>query len=255
MKPIYTTIPVELCAYALINRKVNHILLYVYFKQIACGHLRYDTSLFKVWAVDLNLSEKTVRSYIKWLIRQGIITVNNKRKSLRVIGYQQLHKKLRFISKSSVRYEPNDFSGFYEFCCASVIAYYLRRKKFSDKKRRSGSKMADSSKSRHSYSTGYYPFPIMYLAKCLGVSKSTANNYLKKAEEAGYIKIKNQNRFLLDDKGNKLPSDILVVIKQENEEYANRLRVEKGYIKIIDSNLILCCFSTKRKRFKYREKI
>jgi len=255
MKYIYTTIPVELCTYALRNRKVNHMLLYVYLKHISSGHLRYDTSLYKIWAVDLDLSERTIRDCVKWLIRDKIITVNTKKSRIRVIGYKQLHKKLDFISFSAVRYEPDDFSGFYGFCCASVICYYLHRKKFSDKKRRSESKMADSSKSRYSYPKGYYPFPIEYLAKCIDVSKSTANNYIRTAEAAGYITIKSQTSYLLDEKGNTIPANLMTTFKQNDKEYAKRLRVKKGQLVVIESNLILCHFSTLRKRFKYKEKL
>ena len=53
MKPICTTIPVMLIKYALVNRKVNHLMLFVYFKHIASGHIKYNNENIKAWSLIL----------------------------------------------------------------------------------------------------------------------------------------------------------------------------------------------------------
>lgn len=251
MKPIYTTIPVELCQYALMNRKTNHLLIYVYLKHISSGHISYNSSLYKVWSVDLEITEKTIRSCVKWLIKKKWITVNNKNKSLRIIGYKQLCRKLKFKSQSAVRYEPEDFLKFTNFCCASVVIYYLQKKRFIDRKRWSGSKMEDSSMSHYFCPKSYFTLPISCLAKCLGVSISTANNYKKRAEKAGFITVKKNQPYFYDQKGNKLTNRYLMIFKYLSaEENIGRLRQGKKYLKKVESDFIKPEFSTMRKHFK-----
>ncbi|MBT0572676.1 hypothetical protein PG294_09445 [Riemerella anatipestifer] len=210
MKPIYTTIPVDLCEYALVSRKINHLLLFVYLKHISSGHVRFDTSLYKYWATDLGVSEKTIRSCIKWLIKKKWITVNNKRNTLRIISYGQLKRKLRLKGKSAIIYEPDDFSGFSKFCCGVAVTKIFRLIRWMNRKR-SVSKMAYTSTSRSKSSKGFQPIPLKRLAKSLKVSNSTANNYKKKAKEAGFIETKRQVTTLTDTNDDKILKENLYV--------------------------------------------
>jgi hypothetical protein len=250
MKPIYTSIPVELCKYALINRKTNHLMLFVYLKHISSGHLRFDTSLYKVWATDLNISERTVRNCITWLIKNKWITVNNKRKSLRIIQYSQLCRKLDLSRKLSCIYEPEDFSKFINFCCAVVITYYLNSKYWMDRKRRSVFKMGNTSTNRNSYSYSFKTMPIRYLAKCLDVSNATANNYKKMAIEANFLTIKSQVNIITDDNGVKLSKELITVFKHEEKSITGRLRLGKKYLKFVEADLIKSDIILKRKVYK-----
>lgn len=255
MKPVYTTLPVELCRYALINRKSNHLLVFIYLKHITNGHISNDTSLYQEWAIDLRLNKRTISNCINWLIKNKWITVNGKKQSLKIIGYAKLFKKLKFQSLSAVRYEPDNFLDFTDFCCAAVIIYYIQKKRFIDKKRRSGSKMEDSNMNRNSYPKGYSELPVSYLAKCLGVSNSTANNYKKRAEKAGFITIKRQFYTLINNNGEKITRNNYYVYQYQNKEIAGRYRQGRKYLKIVAPDLILIGFSTMRKHFKLKEKM
>lgn len=254
MIPIYTSIPVELCKYALINRKTNHLMLFVYLKHISSGHLRFDTSLYKVWATDLNISERTVRDCITWLIKNKWITVNSKRKSLRIINYCQLCKKLYLSRKLSCIYEPEDFSKFINFCCAVVITYHLNAKYWMDRKRRSVFKMGNTSKNRNSYSNGFKTLPVRYLAKCLDVSNTTANNYKKMAIESNFLTVKSQVNIVTDNMGQKLTKELISAFKYEEKSITGRLRVGKKYLKFVEPDLIKSEIIFKRKVYKHKEK-
>ena len=201
MKPIYTTIPIKLCEYALVNRKVNHLMLFIYLKHISSGHVSYSNENIRLWAIDINKSEKWVKSALKWLIKNGWITVNSKRQSYRVVSYKQLFKKLQLKSLTAVVFEPNDFSELKSFCCAVVIAYSLFIKRLRDKKRQSVSIMDDTSKSCYFHQKGFIEMPLSYLAKDIGVSVSTANNYKRIAKGAKLLIVKRQLSFILDIKG------------------------------------------------------
>jgi len=248
MKPIYTTIPVDLCEYALVSRKTNHLLLFVYLKHIASGHVRFDTSLYKHWATDLGVSERTVRNCIKWLIKSKWITVNNTKKSLRIISYKQLNEKLGLQGNSAVIYEPDDFSGFNEYCCGVAITKIFRLIRWMNRKR-SVSKMADTSTSRSKSSKGYQSIPLKRLAKSLKVSSSTANNYKVKAKDAGYIETKRQITTITDIKGNKVLKENLSVCRYVLGNVAGRLRAGTKFLKFVEADLIKSNMKFKKKCF------
>lgn len=254
MKTIYTTIPVQLCQYALLNGMTNHLKLYVYFKHIASGHLERKSSLYERWGVDVELSEKTVRKIINELIQKKWITVNSKRNSLRIISYAQLCRKLDIKSKMCVIYEPEEFSGFREFCCAAVYTYQANVKSWRGKNRLSVSKMVGTSKNSNLHLKGYKTLPIRYFAKSVGVSISTANSFKQAAVKAGYIEVKRRVVNITDSNGKKIDRDMLSVIAIANEDLAPRLRIGKKYLKNVEADLIKSLLIIKKKRFKYREK-
>ncbi|MBC5835057.1 hypothetical protein G6N05_11970 [Flavobacterium sp. F372] len=251
MKPIYTTIPVKLCEYSLVNRITTHLMTFAYLKHISSGHVRFDTSLYKVWASDMDVSERTVRNSVNWLIKNKWITVNSKKKSLRIISYLQLCKKLNLCRKLATIFEPEDFSKFQNFCCAVVFTYYLKKKEWSDKKRRSVSIMEDTSMNRNFYLKDFKTLPIRYLAKCLGVSISTANNYKKNGIQANLLTVKRQVITMTDKEGVKLSKDLISTFKYEDKNITGRLRTGKKYLKRVESDLIKTEIIFKRKVYKH----
>ena len=114
MKPIYTTIPIELCLFALKNRKVNEVKLHIYLKHISSGHIKMNYNMYNVWAVDLELNPRTIRNCFEWLIKNEWITVNSKTNSYRLIGYGQISRKLGFRTRKAIIFEY-DFNTFDNF--------------------------------------------------------------------------------------------------------------------------------------------
>lgn len=254
MKPIYTTIPVGLCEYALLNKKVNHLKLYIYLKHTSEGYIPHDPQLYKYWATDIECSKRWVYQGLQWLIKNKWITVNSKRNVLHIIGYKQLCKKLGIHESVAVVYEPEDFSRLKEFCAGALTTYYLRKKAWMDKKRRPVSLMDDTTMSRNFYPKGFYSLPVRYLSKCIDISPSTANNYKQQALKGGFIEVKKQLITLIDNKGRKLSKDKISVYKQIEHTNCGRLRLGTKYLKIVDSDLIKSLLIMKRKRFKYDAK-
>jgi hypothetical protein len=255
MRSVYTTIPVALCEYAVVNRKVNYLKLYVYLKHISSGHIRFHSCLYEVWATDLKISAKTVKKYIDWLIVNKWITVNSKRGSYRIISYKQLCKKLKLKNRKAVKYDENNFIKFRGFCCGAVITYYMRKKNFSDRKRKWPEPQMDGFSMSHSRDPkGFYNLPIRYLCKCLGVSVSTANKYKQAAVEAGYLIIKRNIKALCDDKGKKISKENFSCVVAFENEIAGQLRQGKKHLKIVQADFIHSGIQLKAKRRKYSEK-
>jgi hypothetical protein len=240
-----------LCKYAILNRKTNHLKFYIYLKVMASGHLKYDNSSYSAWASDICMSERWTKNTFKWFIKKGWVTINNKQKSLRVIGYKQLVRITNIEQcQSAVIWEEDDFENFKAFCCAGIITYYMNRKRFSDRKRLPVSIMGGTNTSSNSYPKGYYEMPLEYLASCLDVSKSSAYNFKAKAIDGKFIKRKRRIEFVTDSDGNKLPREAYEVYLKNYPEFAQRLRRGKLYLKIVFPDLLYSSLKTKRKRLK-----
>lgn len=252
MKPIYTTIPVMLIKYALINRKVNHLMLFIYLKYIASGHIKYNNDNIKAWATDINMSERWVKDALKWMVTNKWITVNRKKKSYRIISYKQLCKQLEITSISATIYQPDDFSGFKNFCCAVVITHFLKLKNYMDKKKnQSVSSLTDTSSNWYFYSKGFCAMPISYLAKCLGVSNAAADKYKKCAVKSNFLEVRKHFKTLTDSYGNKLTIEHLPSLKAVYPHLAGRFRINGKYVSIVEADIMKSEIFTKRKRYKY----
>lgn len=242
-----------LTRYALVNRKYNHLKLYIYFKYISDGYVFYNNENIKAWATDIGMSERWIKSTLKWLIKHKWITVNSKRKCYRIISYKELCSKLNIQPHSSAIYELDDFNNFKNYCCAVVITYYIKTKSLIDKKNQSESILADSNMNWHFYTKDFREMPISYLAKCLGVSNSTANNFKKSALQLKLISVKKNHPFIIHN-GQRLSIEHLKYYKSAFPNIAGRIRTNGKYLRIVESDLIKSEVLIKRKRYKYYEK-
>ena len=269
----YTNIPVSLCKFALVNRKINQLKLYIHLKLNSDGFVVYDEKSYKEWSKEIGISSKTIKTSLDWLIKNKWITVNGKRNALHIISYKKIGQKIGLNFKSGILFEPTclaDYEYFKAFCCATVICYYLNKKRYFDRQSVIIKGVATTNCKR---TNGFYPIPNGYLAKCLGVSLATAFRFKKEAEDAGFIETKAGFGYLLDEKDEK-DSDIekkskYKIKKVKNKEKIfktedyeiikqilvdvykepNRLRKGKRYLKWVESDLIHCVIKTKKKGY------
>lgn len=252
MKSIYTTIPIHLCLYALKNRKCNHLMLYVYLKCNSSGHIKYSNEEFCYWAADLGKSERWVRNTIKWMIKNKWISVNTKRKSYRIVSYEQLKRNLNLgLSKLSAKFEPIDFSEMKGFCCSVAIKYALSKKRYFDKKRRSGFSMDNSSMNRNSKSKFFHSLPVAYLAKIINVSSTTAFNYKIIAEKSGGITVKKQLELFIKSESVNSAKMYLKYLKSTSDENNGCFRQKGKCLYLVCPDLIKTEIVFKLKRTKY----
>jgi len=256
MKGVYSTIPFELCEFALLQRKVNQTKLYIYLKLHSTGEIPFTDNIFdnhKVWANHINLTPKTVKKCLRWLVKKKWITINSKKKKIRVIGYNKLCNKLYIISQTAAIFEQEDYDLFKAFCCAVVIEYYARKKHWIDNNR-SASKKGGVTLNRNVSPRGYFEIPNQYLATCLGVSKTTAHNYKMEAIKANYIERKSCLRICENKMGEKVSCERYDELEKINPKYldANLRRYRKGkkYLKFVESDAIKPYIPLKRKRIK-----
>ena len=253
----FTNIPVSLCEYALVNRKINQLKLYIYLKLISDGYVVMSNSCNKQWSEAIGVHEKTVKSSLKWLIRHKWITVNSNRNALRIISYKNLSRKLGLGLKTGYLYEVEqveDFKKLKALCCATVITYYMNRKRFFDKKQSGCIKGRPTTNCKKKNT--FYPMPNNYLARSTNVSTATAYRYKHEAEKSGYIETKSNYSIVETRQGDKILLDSYNVILKGilNDEQPNRLKKGKFYLEWEESTLIRSCIKTKKKEYAVKGK-
>jgi len=232
----------------------------------------YDEKSYKEWSKEIGISYKTIKSSIEWLIKNKWITVNGKRKASHIISYKALERKLGLNFKSGILFEPNnqiDYGYFKAFCCASVICYYLNKKRYFDRQSVIIKGVTNTNCKRTS---GFYPMANGYLANCLGVSLATAFRFKKEAEDAGFIETKAGFSYLLNEEKKKdvykerrekskkrktkntegrIEVEHYETAKQVLNMYglSERLRRGKKYLRWVESDLIHCVLRTKKKGY------
>ena len=177
-------IPIELLVYALSNRKVNPLRLFLYLKSQGSGYVHWTPDRKEKILSALNIkSPKTINANLKWLLKKGWVSINSKRASVRVVSYLVLAKKLNFKCATGVICENQNFNNFRPFIYAAVITYYLNSK-YCIARQSAYKKGGANSNCR------YPNLPAKYLAEIMALGKSTITRYRQEAWDAGYIKMK-----------------------------------------------------------------
>lgn len=207
----YINVPVELCLFSLRDKKTSQVRLYLFFKSISSGFIPNSSNTIHMSAEILNVCERTVKNHLYWLIEERWLIHYPETNSFRVIGFKPLAVKLSFRIASGGLLYKNEILKYKAFASALVITYYMmrikRRKRLTEFKKGSSS----------SHDLPPYPhLPHLYLAKVLGVTKSSAATYRKLAIKSGYLIQKCQFEDL------KIPVDQLGLIKS-TDVFDNRL--------------------------------
>jgi hypothetical protein len=224
MKPM--NIPIELLAFALSNRKVNPLRLFIYLKDQGSGYVSWNAEFKEKILSDLDLkSPKTIEANLTWLLRNGWVSINTKRASVRVVSYLVLAKKLHFQCATGAVCELENLNNFRPFIYAAVVTYYLQYK-FRI------ARQSARKKGRTTTNCHYRDLPANYLAKVLNLGKSTIVRYRQKAWDAGFIKMKHRYKPLL------IPIEELKFCRIYGDEEAWQLVIHNNQVKIQLSNAI-----------------
>lgn len=247
----YTNIPATLCQYALVNKKINELKLFIYLKINSDGEIFYNRYSHSKWARELDISSKTVKSSLSWLIKSKWITVNGIKGTLKIISYKKLSKKLNLKFKSGYLFEPLNYKYFRAMCCGVVITYYMGKKRYFN--RQSGNIKGFATLKNCKRNNGFSPMPNNYLAKCLNVSLATAYRYKREAETGGFIETRPNFNYIEDEDGKRISSEYydLFIIVNEFNELPNIIRKTKRSLKKVEPDLIHSNILLKRKNLGF----
>ena len=213
-------LPITLIAYALSNKVVNQLRLYLYLKENCSGHFSVadrrieNTCMFFGWK-----SEKTFHKNLNWLIQNKWVAYNSKTSSCRVLSLARLCHKLNCTTRTGVLFETKDLNHFRPFLYAAVIAWRIRCRNWQQRQ-----PVRKKGRARKSMSMPKNQLPNRYLAHILQLDHSTVSRYKLAAAAAGYINVKHHFENL------ELPEKFIYMLRKSNPEEAHWLVMHKGTI-------------------------
>jgi len=214
------TLPITLIAYALSEKVVNQLRLYLYLKENCSGHFRVDEKKINHACEFLGLkSEKTFYKNLNWLIQNKWVAFNSRTNSCRIISFARLCHKLKITTKTGVHFETDDFQNFRPFLYAAIFAWTIRRKDWHERQ-----PVRKKGRARKSMSKPKRQMPNRYLGKILRLDQSTISRYKVVASTAGYLSF--QHQFA----NTELPEMMLYSMQKYQPEDAHLLVMHKGTI-------------------------
>ena len=241
-------IPIELLVFALSNRKVNQVRLYLYLKCQCSGHMPWNQETIEKIKTDLHIKEtRTIHSNLKWLLKNSWVVMNSKRGVIRIVSYLVLSQKLQFSSATGALFNTDQFHNFRPFIYAAVLTYYLKYKHRI-------AKQSERKKGRSITNCSFQDMPAQYLASILKLGKSTTIRYRQKAWDAGFIKMKHRYKPLY------IPLDELEFCRIYSDEEAWQLVIHNNQVKVQLSNAITSYVRLRtkpalKKHIRAREKV
>lgn len=181
----YLSIPVQLCKYAISRHCVNQLRLYIFLKTKCDGQIKLTNSTIKILAAELQVTARTFKTNLNWLLQHKWITVNSKKSIYRIKSFYALSEKLNFACRKGAIFEPFDFTKFKGFIAAAVITYHMKLKSRYDK-RRSGLNLRSPYRNRKRR-PAFFSLPHTYLASVLHISKSCARKHRNQAVSDGFL--------------------------------------------------------------------
>jgi hypothetical protein len=91
----YFNIPIWLCLFSLKKKKTNQVKLFLFLKSISRnGYIQNNKSIFLTTSNQLGICYRTLRTHLKWLIREGWIVPDPIAHNYRIVGFNILTEKL-----------------------------------------------------------------------------------------------------------------------------------------------------------------
>jgi hypothetical protein len=124
----YIFVPIELCKFALVDRKVKQVALWLTLKHYTSGHFQLTSDLISLVCGQVGYkSKRTFQNHLDWLIYKKWITVNGKSGSHRLIGISQLSKMYKYKSAVSAKIYKADIKTISGFFSAAAITYCIQK--------------------------------------------------------------------------------------------------------------------------------
>lgn len=250
---MYMLIPIEMCKYAITNKFIRPLQLYIYLKTQHVGCFKLELCCLKKIANDIGLkSVKTVKTNLELLIKRNWVGLNNKSGNYFVRGFEAVRRQEGFNYRASAIFYISDIKEIKAFTAGAVISYLVRQQKRRDwvagrLKRRSLQATQPSSQ--------YYPVAILALAKILNISFAKAHRIRELAAKKGFI-------FLRQNFQN---TDVEIGLKLQYQkcrpDIANRMRIKSHKVMLqLISTVLPLVELRKRKKMKaysrgYRRRI
>lgn len=212
----YLLVPGELCQYALKNKFVSPLRLYIYLKTTCKGQRKIGYGDIKTICHELHWTGKTYRSNLKKLIAENWIGRDENSGYYFIRSFSAIALRNNFISRTGIIFKKEFLLDFRAFLAGAVICKLVSHQE--------GKKFSEERKSWRSVPNenripSFYPVASKALAEVLGISLTSARGLKAIAARAGHILIKKN----YTDTG--YTSKQVKQYKKANPEIANRVRI------------------------------
>jgi hypothetical protein len=180
-------VPVELCFYALRNKLLPSLKVFILLKMTSSGKCRLNSAQMKLFAEFCGYkSKRAFSNQLKVLLRLNWIGYNKFSGVYHVRSFGNVQSQYGLKSTTGVWIRIQDMQCFDAAIYGSVIGYLS---KHQGKEQRIEPQYGGS-RQIPCKSPGFYPVANWALAKILRVSTSTASQMKSRAEEEGCVTIK-----------------------------------------------------------------
>jgi len=175
----YLKVPIELCQFALREKKVTEVQIYISGLYLYPGKARVAPDLYSTIAKLCKCANCTVYNKVSWLKKRNWIGKDDNKGWIFFRGLDRVHQIESWeYSRSAIMWERDirTIKAFFIGAVLSSLVYTGNKGNGTDRK------------SRRSLPTRY-PVSISTLKQILNVSNKTAYNYRKLAQRHRYIKM------------------------------------------------------------------
>jgi hypothetical protein len=189
MKPGYFVIPIDICIWAVKNMAYSKLQLYLYLKTNSPkGFCIIDNNLVIKYCELVNISKSSFYNHMNFLIKSKLIYKISDNGVI-VQAFIKLFKFIPFTTNKGVVFEevlPSDFKG---FIIAAIITYYGSLKKKAERKKelKRGNCIIGKKRTNYRSTIPFFTLEHTYLAKCLNISKASAQKLRIHACKSGFI--------------------------------------------------------------------
>lgn len=123
-------IPTEICQWALTNREIPLLKVYLYFLFKFSGKVKLTRKDFNKLSHDLGYnSTKQPKKYLKKLLLRNWIGYNNTSKYYFIRGLDPVRSIEGFYRQSAIQMKYKDLKHLREFCFSSVLENLIKNQK------------------------------------------------------------------------------------------------------------------------------
>lgn len=178
-------VPINLIFYAVQNKLIPHLKLYLYLKCNSDGIVKDEQANWNNVARVLMVTDKTVRTHLKRLCNLNWIGVLKPSNLCLVRSFDKVCRRLNLYSRPSIIFCTDYFNSFEGFIGGAIFTHFYQASKKTSQRRVVAILGTTKVPARGSFLG--YPVSIYGVAKCLKISVSKTYRLKASAIKQGFI--------------------------------------------------------------------
>jgi len=190
-------IPIELCQWAITDRKIPMLKVYIFCLFTYSGKTKLSKEDYEIMAHSLDYkSVKQIKKHFKELLDRNWIGYNKKSEYYFIRGIDKIRELNTFYRTSSVVLKPSEIKHLREFCFSAVITNLITQQQKKKNRKESQTETKNGATLLKQVSkqsdNNFFPVSNSVLASILKITPSYAYLLKKRSMELNYIDVKKQ---------------------------------------------------------------